>query len=51
MWPVTNGTSPAPRLSPSSKSLLLALNDRKILPEREIIGILEDAAAATREGY
>lgn len=27
------------------ESLLLALNDRKILPEREIIGILQDAAA------
>ena len=27
------------------ESLLLALNDRKILPEREIIGILRDAAA------
>ncbi len=28
------------------ESLLLALNDRKILPEREIVGILQDAAAA-----
>lgn len=28
------------------ESLLLALNDRKILPEAEIIGILRDAAAA-----
>ncbi|KZD08763.1 hypothetical protein [Oceanibaculum pacificum] len=28
------------------ESLLLALNDRKILPETEIVGILEDAAAA-----
>ena len=28
------------------ESLLLALNDRKILPEREIVGILTDAAAA-----
>ena len=28
------------------ESLLLALNDRDILPEREIIGILKDAAAA-----
>ncbi|MDO8982760.1 hypothetical protein [Cypionkella sp.] len=28
------------------ESLLLALNDRYILPESEIIGILEDAAAA-----
>lgn len=28
------------------KSLLLALNDRNILPESEIVGILQDAAAA-----
>jgi hypothetical protein len=28
------------------ESLLLALNDAKILPEREILGILKDAAAA-----
>jgi len=28
------------------ESLLLALNDRKILPEREIVSILRDAAAA-----
>lgn len=28
------------------ESLLLALNDRKILPEHEIIGIRQDAAAA-----
>lgn len=28
------------------ESLLLALNDRNILPENEIIGILRDAAAA-----
>ena len=28
------------------ESLLLALNDRDILPEKEIIGILRDAAAA-----
>jgi hypothetical protein len=28
------------------ESLLLALNDHKILPEREIVGILRDAAAA-----
>ncbi len=28
------------------ESLLLALNDRKVLPEAEILGILEDAAAA-----
>jgi hypothetical protein len=28
------------------ESLLLALNDHKILPEAEIVGILQDAAAA-----
>jgi hypothetical protein len=28
------------------ESLLLALNDRKVLPEHEIVGILRDAAAA-----
>jgi len=28
------------------ESLLLALNDHKILPEKEIVGILSDAAAA-----
>lgn len=28
------------------ESLLLALNDRQILPEKEIVGILKDAAAA-----
>lgn len=28
------------------ESLLLALNDRNILPEAEIMGILKDAAAA-----
>lgn len=28
------------------ESLLLSLNDRKILPEHEIVGILRDAAAA-----
>jgi hypothetical protein len=28
------------------ESLLLALNDRNILPEAEIVGILKDAAAA-----
>ena len=31
------------------ESLLLALNDRKILQEREILGILRDAAAAHAE--
>jgi hypothetical protein len=28
------------------ESLMLALNDHKILPETEIVGILKDAAAA-----
>lgn len=28
------------------ESLLLALNDRNVLPEREIVGILRDAAEA-----
>ena len=28
------------------ESLLLALNDHKILPEAEIVGVLRDAAAA-----
>ena len=28
------------------ESLLLALNDRSVLPESEIVGILKDAAAA-----
>lgn len=28
------------------ESLLLALNDHKILPEQEIVGILQDAASA-----
>ena len=28
------------------ESLLLALNDRKILPEHEVLGVLKDAAAA-----
>lgn len=28
------------------ESLLLALNDRNVLPEAEIVGILRDAAAA-----
>ena len=28
------------------ESLLLALNDRNILPESEIVGVLKDAAAA-----
>ncbi len=29
----------------SCESLLLALNDHKILPEREIMGVLQDAAS------
>lgn len=28
------------------ESLLLALNDRNILPEKEIVGIIKDAASA-----
>jgi hypothetical protein len=28
------------------ESLLLALNDQKVLPEHEIVGVLRDAAAA-----
>ncbi len=28
------------------ESLLLALNDSKVLPESEIVGVLQDAAAA-----
>lgn len=28
------------------ESLLLALNDHKILPEREIVGVLKDAASS-----
>lgn len=31
------------------ESLLLALNDRKVLPEQEILGILSDAAAVHRD--
>lgn len=31
------------------ESLLLALNDRNILPEAEIVGILKDAASAHEE--
>jgi hypothetical protein len=32
------------------ESLLLALNDRNVLPEREIVGILRDAANAHSPG-
>lgn len=28
------------------EALLLALNDHKVLPEKEIVGVLKDAAAA-----
>ena len=28
------------------EALLLAMNDHKLLPEREIVGVLRDAAAA-----
>ncbi|MDT8856218.1 hypothetical protein RNZ50_14550 [Paracoccaceae bacterium Fryx2] len=31
------------------ESLLLALNDRNVLPEREIVGILQDAADAHKD--
>jgi len=31
------------------ESMLLALNDRKILPEAEIVGLLRDAAATHEE--
>lgn len=31
------------------ESLLLALNDHKVLPEREIVGVLRDAAAAHKD--
>jgi hypothetical protein len=31
------------------ESLLLAMNDRNLLPEREIIGILQDAALTHEE--
>ncbi|PVA09239.1 hypothetical protein DC366_15180 [Pelagivirga sediminicola] len=43
--PYSNDVSGAGALS-ICEALLLALNDRKILPEIEIMGILEDAAAA-----
>ncbi len=32
------------------ESLLLALNDAKVLPERDIMGVLKDAAAAHENG-
>lgn len=45
------GPPPGPEVTATAalaicESLLLALNDRNILPEREIVGILRDAAAA-----
>lgn len=51
----TNSSSSAPPFGPAvtaaaalsiCESILLALNDRKILPEHEIVGVLRDAAAA-----
>lgn len=43
--PVPNDIAGTAALS-ICESLLLALNDRNILPEKEILGILRDAAAA-----
>jgi len=43
--PVPNDIAGAAALS-ICESLLLALNDRNILPETEIVGLLRDAAAA-----
>jgi len=45
------GPPPGPEVTAAAalaicESLLLALNDRNILPENEIVGILRDAAAA-----
>lgn len=45
LMPVLNDISGTAALS-ICESLLLALNDRNILPEKEIVGILRDAAAA-----
>lgn len=42
--PMQNNISGIAALS-ICESLLLALNDRKLLPESEILGILSDAAA------
>lgn len=42
---ITSDASGAAALS-ICESLLLCLTDRGILPEREVVGILEDAAAA-----
>jgi hypothetical protein len=45
------GPPPGPEVTAAAalaicESLLLALNDRHVLPEHEVIGILRDAAAA-----
>ena len=45
--PTKNDVSGAAALA-ICESLLLSLGDRKILPEKEIIGVLEDAIAAHR---
>jgi hypothetical protein len=45
--PTNNDVSGAAALA-ICESLLLCLGDRKILPENEIIGILDDAIAAHR---
>ena len=45
--PTNNEVSGAAALA-ICESLLLCLGDRKLLPESEIIGILEDAIAAHR---
>jgi hypothetical protein len=49
--PVTLGTPPGAEVTAVAalticESLLLALNDRDILPEHHIVGVLRDAAAA-----
>jgi hypothetical protein len=60
IWPIIGGLATVERPCPLPQtpdvagaaalaiceSLLLALNDHNILPEREIVGILKDAAAA-----
>jgi len=43
--PLSNDTAGTAALA-ICESLLLAMNDRNILPEKEIVGILKDAAAA-----
>ena len=49
--PPSQRRTPGPEVTAAAalaicEALLLALNDRDILPEREIVGILRDAAAA-----